>query len=136
MTASATAYGEVYVYAMSRPGFILQHVVDASVVQTASADSKPISVVFGLVGLYLRVEKEFSGREVQRAHTTLARRRRDWPPPFLPENRGSITVEDVLATEAGLKRDTAIDDWCRCVWNAFSGNRDLVIALAQELRIG
>jgi hypothetical protein len=136
MTASATAYGEVYVYAMSRPGFILQHVVDAFVVQTASADSKPIGVVFGLIGLYLRVEKEFSGREVQRAHTTLARKKRNWPPPFLPENRGSMTVEDVLAAEAGPERDAAIDDWCRCVWNAFNGNRDLVITLAQELRIG
>ena len=43
------AYDEVYVYTMSRPGFILQHVVDAFAVQNATEDSKPISVVFGLV---------------------------------------------------------------------------------------
>jgi hypothetical protein len=56
------AYDEVYVYAMERPGFILQHVVDAFAVETASSDTKAISVVFGLIGLYLHVEKQFSGR--------------------------------------------------------------------------
>jgi len=60
------AYDEVYVYSMSRPGFILQHVVDAFGVQTANAESKPIRVVFGLIGLYLHVEKQFSGHEAQR----------------------------------------------------------------------
>src|SRR5688572_23110393 len=50
------AYDEVYVYTMGRPGFILQHVVDAFVVQTATAATKPIAIVFGLVGLYLHVE--------------------------------------------------------------------------------
>src|SRR5215472_16967519 len=57
------AYDEVYLYTMNRPEFILQHVVDAFAVQTADRNSKPISVVFGLVGLYLRVEKQFSGRQ-------------------------------------------------------------------------
>lgn len=61
MDATHAAYAEVYVYTMGRPGFILQHVVDAFVVQTASDASKPISVVFGLIGLYLRVERQFSG---------------------------------------------------------------------------
>ena len=48
------AFDEVYVYSMGRPGFILQHVVDAFAVQTFNNESKPISVVFGLLGLYLR----------------------------------------------------------------------------------
>lgn len=56
MDATHAAYDEVYVYTMGRSKFILQHVVDAFGVQTASEASKPISVVFGLVGLYLRVE--------------------------------------------------------------------------------
>jgi len=30
------AYDEVYIYTMGRPGFILQHVVDAFAVQTAT----------------------------------------------------------------------------------------------------
>ena len=59
MNNMRAAYDEVYVYTMGRRGFILQHVVDAFTVQTASADTKPISIVFGLIGLYLHVEKQF-----------------------------------------------------------------------------
>src|ERR1022692_3455002 len=35
---------------------------------TATSDSKPIGIVFQLVGLYLHVEKHFSGRHVQNVH--------------------------------------------------------------------
>lgn len=49
---------------MGRRGFIPQHLVDAFAVQTANGDSRPIGVVFGLVGLYLHVEKQCSGRQV------------------------------------------------------------------------
>src|SRR5215469_11381992 len=83
--ALRAAYDEVYVYTMGRPGFILQHVVDAFAVQTANVDSKPIAVVFGLIGLYLRVEKQLSGREVQKIHMALGRRKREWPTVTLPE---------------------------------------------------
>jgi len=129
------AYDEVYAYTMGRPGFILQHVVDAFAVQTASGDSRPIGVVFGLVGLYLHVEKQFSGRQVQRVHMELGRRKRDWPSVSLPEDRGSMTVADVVAVAAGPERDMAIDDWCRSVWTAFGGNRQTIIALSREYQI-
>src|ERR1051326_8913716 len=45
---------------------------------------------------------------------------------FLPEDRGKMTVADVLAVSAGPERDRAIDDWCRSVWTAFSGNRQTI----------
>jgi len=95
------AYDEVYAYTIGRPGFILQHVVDACAVQTASADSKPIAVVFGLAGLYLHLEKQFSGSQVQKAHMVLGQRKREWPLVNLPEDRGSMTVADVLAASPG-----------------------------------
>jgi hypothetical protein len=129
------AYDEVYVYTMSRPGFILQHVVDAFAVQNATEDSKPISVVFGLVGLYLHIEKQFSARQVQKAHMMLGRRKRVWPKVYLPEDRGGMTVADVLAASAGPERDRAIDDWCRSLWTAFGCNRDTIIALLREYQI-
>jgi hypothetical protein len=135
MDALRAAYDEVYVYTMGRPGFILQHVVDAFAVQTANEAGKPIAVVFGLVGLYLHVEKQFSGRQVQKAHMELGRRKREWPSVYLPEARGSMTVSDVLAAPAGAERDMAIDDWCRSVWTAFDANRQTIIALLQEYRI-
>lgn len=129
------AYDEVYVYTMGRPGFILQHVVDAFAVQTANDQSKPISVVFGLVGLYLHLEKQFSGHQVQRVHMALGRRKREWPLMCLPENRGSVTVADVLVASAGPERDTAIENWCQSVWTAFGANREIVIALLREYQI-
>jgi hypothetical protein len=104
-------------------------------VQTANSGSRPIGVVFGLVGLYLRVEKQFSGRQVQKAHMQLGRRKREWPSVYLPEDRGSMTVADVLAASAGPERDMAIDNWCRSVWTAFGGNRQIIVALLREYQI-
>jgi hypothetical protein len=135
MDATRAAYDEVYAYTMGRPGFILQHVVDAYAAQTATGDSKPIGVVFALIGLYLRVEESFSGQQVQKAHMEIGRRKRQWPAILLPESRGRMTVADVLAASAGRERDIAIDDWCRSVWTAFHGSRQTIIDLLQESRI-
>lgn len=126
------AYDEIYVYAMGRPGFILQHVVDAFVVQTATADTKPIAIVFGLAGLYLHVEKHFSGRQVQKAHMELGRKKREWRNLHLPNNRGRMTAADVMAANAGPERDGAIDDWCNCVWAACIASRETIVDLLRE----
>jgi hypothetical protein len=135
MDTMRAAYDEVYLYTMGRPGFILQHVVDAFAVQRVNDDSKPIGLVFGLVGLYLRVEKQFSGRQVQQVHMELGRRKREWPRVYVPEDRGSMTVADVLAASAGPERDAAIDHWCRSVWTAFGANREAIITLLREYQI-
>jgi hypothetical protein len=132
MDKTRAAWDEVYVYTMGRPGFILQHVVDAYAVQTATAESKPIGVVFGLVGLYLHVERQFSGTQVQKAHMALGRKKREWPKMYLPGDRGRITVADVLAAGAGPERDRAIHEWCQSVWAACSANRGTVIELLRE----
>jgi hypothetical protein len=121
---------------MDRPGFILQHVVDAFAAQTASDDSKPITVVFALVGLYLHLEKHFHGRQVQRVHQLLGRWKREWPLVHLPKDRGKMTVADVLAVPVGTERDKAIDEWCESVWTAFAGNRQTIIDLLREHQIG
>ncbi len=135
MDAQPAAYEEVYAYTIGRPGFILQHVVDAFGVQTANDESKPIRVVFGLVGLYLHMEKQFSGHRVQKAHMELGRRTREWPRMLIPDDRGSVTIADVLAAPPGPERDRAIEDWCRSVWTAFSGNRQTIVTLLQEYTI-
>lgn len=135
MDPMRAAFDEVYVYTMGRPGFILQHVVDAFAVQTANQDTKLVGIVFGLVGLYLHLEKQLSGRQVQKVHMKLGRRKRTWPKINLPKDRGSTTVIDVLAVPAGLERDKAIDDWCRSVWTSFGSNRQTIIALLREYQI-
>jgi len=135
MDTIRNAYDQVYAYTMGRPGFILQHVVDAFAVQSANEDGKRIGVVFGLVGLYLHVEKQFSGLQVQKVHMKLGRAKRQWPSVCFPEDRGRITVLDVLAASAGPERDRAIDDWCKSVWTSFSANRPTIIALLGEYKI-
>ena len=132
---SRAAYDEVYVYTMGRPRFILQHVVDAFAAQTANEETKAITVTFALAGLYLHVERQFTGRQVQLAHQQLACRKRDWPTVHLPTDRGTMTVYDVLAAPVGAERDNAISAWCQSVWTAFRDNRPAIIELLREYQI-
>ena len=117
---------------MANPAFIHQHVADAYAAQQASAEGKPISVVFALVGLYLHLEKGYSGREVQRAHTRLAGRRKSWPRLPLPNDRGALTVHDVVAATPGPARDQAIEAWCQSAWNAYCESHEAIADLARS----
>ena len=129
------AYDELCCYTLAHgdPGFIHQHVVDAFIAQNADRNTKRIGLAFALIGLYLHLEKQFSGKDVQQAHMVLARGKRDWPTFPLPDDRGSITETEVLAAAPGAARDKAIDDWCQCVWSAYRESHQLVRQLASEL---
>jgi hypothetical protein len=131
------AYDELYVYTMSRgrDRFILQHVVDAQAAQTATEQTKPLGLTFSLVGLYLHVERGFSGRRVQEVHMELARTKRPWPSIALPADRGSLTPADVLAVPPGADRDAAIDGWCASVWATYQAARPQIIELLRAARI-
>ena len=126
-----TAYDELCAWTLSLrdPEFIHQHVVDAHAAQTATTATKPITIAFALVGLYLHLEKRFTGKQVQRAHMALAQRKRTWPAVTLPDNRGTITAADVLVSP---DRRTAIDAWCTSVWSAYRESRGTIAALLQQ----
>ena len=130
------AYTELTFYTLSHPdpSFIHQYAVDAFTAQQADSQTKPIGVAFALIGLYLHVERNETGRQVQHVHTLLARRRKHWPRFVLPEQRGSISVSDVLATPAGPKRDAMIERWCASVWDAYrASSREQVIDLLRSV---
>ena len=131
------ALAELSAYTLTRgdAAFIHQHVVDAGTAQAATAETKPIAIAFALAGLYLHVEKGFTGRDVQLAHMKMARQRRTWPALSLPADRGATSAEHVLAAPAGPARDAAIHAWAREVWQAFSGSRETIAALLAELAI-
>lgn len=112
--------------------FVHQHVVDADMAQTATQHTKPIGLTFALVGLYLHLERGFSGREVQRVHMRLARKREDWPRFPLPPDRGRLSAVDVLAAPPGSDRVRAIDAWCESVWASYQATHDLVAGLLRE----
>ena len=137
MSSEQDAYNELSAYTMTRGRelFIHQHVVDAFIAQHAGTQTKPIAVAFSLAGLYLHVERGFSGRQVQDAHRQMAREKRTWPKFALPEHRGAVTVIDVIAAPAGIERDAAIDRWCSSLWEALAVNRAAVVALLGEYRV-
>jgi hypothetical protein len=67
MDTNHEAYNELCYYTLPHgdPAFIHQHVVDAFAAQTCSENDKPIKLTFALAGLFLYVEKQFTGRQVQ-----------------------------------------------------------------------
>jgi hypothetical protein len=113
------------------PSFIHQHVVDAFAAQHADENTKPITLAFALIGLYLHLEKNYSGKEVQIAHVKLAKHRKQWPKFNLPDFRGNITIYDVIDAPKGLKMDEMIHKWCVSVWEAYSESHKKVAALVQ-----
>lgn len=125
---SQEAFDELSYYTLSRQQeeFIHQYVVDAYAAQTADENTKPIKINFGLIGLYLHVEKRFSGKEVQQAHMMLTKYKKDLPDIPLPKERGEITVFDVLASPEGEERDKKIEEWMQSVWDAYKDAQPLV----------
>jgi len=113
------------------PSFIHQYAVDAFAAQQAGENTKPITLAFALIGLYLHLEKNYSGREVQIAHVKLAKHRKQWPSFDLPEYRGNIRIFDVIAAPKGPERDKAIRKWSASVWKAYSKSHKEVADLVE-----
>ena len=136
MPSEQDLYNDLALYTLELrdPEFIHQHIVDAFAVQHAGPVSKPIAIVFGLTGLYLYLEKGFTGRQVQQAHMRLARKRNHWSAPPIPRERSAkIGVADVLAAEPGPERHAVIRGWCEAVWQDWQHARREIAALARDL---
>src|SRR5215471_676402 len=115
------------------PSFIHQHVVDAYAAQHADEQTKPISVVFSLVGLYLFLEKNLTGKQVQQMHMRLAGRRKHWPRLPVPAGpRGEVTVSAVMAAPPGRARDEIIRTWCASVWQTWQASRPQILNLLKQ----
>src|SRR5882672_8160568 len=127
-TLDSEHYSELSYYTLAHVNkdFIHQHFVDVYTAQKADAYTKPIGITFALVGLYLFVEKGYTGRQVQQVHMQMAKNKKAWPAFTLPEKRGEITIVNVLQTPAGKSRDEMIKKWCETVWGAYCVNRAIV----------
>lgn len=128
------ALNELSCYTLSHgdPAFIHQHVVDAAAAQNAHENTKPIAITFALLGLYLHLERNYTGRQVQLAHMALGKTKHRMPAFPLPADRGAITAADVMAASPGPERDQAIDRWCESVWAAYRDSRPIVIEYLRE----
>ena len=96
--------------------FIHQHAIDAYEAQHAGGMTRPITAVFGLIGLYLALEKGYTGRQVQLAHMKIASRRKEWPRLQPPARREELTVMDVLRDETDTEREKMLMKWAESVW--------------------
>ena len=127
-------YNELAFYSLAHrdPAFIHQLVVDAHTAQQANGSTKPIAVIFSLVGLYLHVEKGYTGRQVQQAHMQLAKWPNRWTRLRLPAERGDVSIKHVLGAEPGPCRDAMIERWCASVWQSWQANRDEIVEIARK----
>ena len=131
MKTKQEMYNELAYYTLSLGDeeFIHQHIVDAFGAQIANEKTKPIGICFALAGLYLHLEKNYTGRQVQLAHMQMAKRRKKWPRLELPDFRGDITIADVLNTTPGGERREMIKKWCMSVWQVYIQSHDIVESL-------
>ncbi len=120
-----------YTLAHGDPRFIHQHAVDAYGAQHLRVGKSTIGGAFTLAGLYLVVEKGFTGRRVQLMHITMGKRSKEWPRFMPPANLGPITVADVVAVDPGAARDERLLDWCRSVWTAWGDDQERVRAMVE-----
>ena len=130
MSTADDAQAELWAYTLGRgdAAFVHQHAVDALGAQRADVQTTPMQLTFALVGLYLYVERHYTGRQVQQVHAALARwRSPQWPTLVPPVSRGTTTAADVMAAPAGPARDAAIGRWCADVWSAYGACRDVVV---------
>jgi len=109
-----------YTLAHGDPAFIHQHLVDAYGAQHVRQSRSTIGAAFALAGLYLAVERGFTGRQVQHTHVRMARTSKRWPRFDPPHDVGPLTVADVLAVDPGAPRDEKLMAWCASVWSAWS----------------
>lgn len=111
--------------------FIHQYVVDTYAAQHAGANAKSIGITFALVGLYLAHEHGYTGKQVQRAHTLLAKASKNWPQFRQPEEKASVTVLDVLDAPEE-QRGEMIRAWGRAVWHIWTPEHAKVVELVRE----
>jgi hypothetical protein len=127
------AYNELVYYTLNLEDdfFIHQYLVDAYTAQTAIPQTKSISLAFALAGLYLCVELQYTGKQVQAFHTLMSNHKMSWPTFTLPQKRGSINAATVLQANTNETKNELIKSWCTSVWAAYSVHHTAVKELVE-----
>jgi hypothetical protein len=121
-------FSDLSCYTVSKqdPEFIHQYVVDAYEAQHAGGKTRNITVIFGLIGLYLALEKGYTGKQVQSAHMQIARVWNDWPRLEPPAPLACLTVLDVIKAPDGPEKNAMIHQWMAAVWKSWSDRQACV----------
>jgi hypothetical protein len=114
-------HGELTAYniSISDKDFFAQHSVDTYGAQHSGNNVKPINTAFSLIGLYLAIEKGYTGRQVQLAHMELGRKKFPWPEFEAPSDPGPVNISHVLQETPGNLRREMIKKWSASVWQAW-----------------
>jgi hypothetical protein len=128
-------FGELSAYTLAHgdPKFIHQHAVDAWQLQHAMTSKSNIGIAFSLIGLYLALERKYTGRQVQLAHMELGRTKRNWGDFAIPSSRAALTVADVLRIEPGSARDAMLMQWAASVWASWNHAHDWTVETCARL---
>ncbi len=122
-----------YTVAKQDPEFIHQHVVDTYAAQHGGGPTRNITVAFGLIGLYLALEKGYTGKQVQQAHMKIAKIRKVWPRLEPPPEPAVLTVMDVLRAGTDGERDATIRKWMESVWESWADRHAWIRRTTDEI---
>jgi hypothetical protein len=97
-----------------------------------------MTVCFALNGLYLVLERGWSGIRARGAHGHLARTvaREDWPSFEPPTVGGPLTVLDVALSADPAAQAVAVEAWGRSVWASWSHVHDVVRGMTDRQLAG
>jgi hypothetical protein len=113
--------------------FIHQLVTDVYGAQHSGGITRNITTAFSLIGLYLTLEKGYSGWQVQQAHLELAARQKEWPRLEPPCQTGRLTVLDVLLEDEGRDREERLWEWAGEVWHSWQHSHEWVKTTVRQL---
>ena len=127
-------YNELLVYTLSLGDkeFIHQHAIDTYAAQHSGSGLRPIQICFALIGLYLYLERGYSGKEVQQAHRKLAERTKDWTMLMHARPIPSMTVVDILRSTPGESRNDRIRQWADAVWDEWAPEHTRIASWCEQ----
>ena len=120
-----------YTLSLGYQEFLHQTAIDAYEAQHVGEKTKNITAAFGLIGLYLALERGYTGRQVQLAHMKLANRNKNWPRLEPPSVHWTMTVADVLQAPEGQERNVRILEWGRAVWDGWADAHGVIRQLVE-----
>ncbi len=128
-------YGEVLGYEhehLAELGGWHQLLVDTYGAQHVGPRSPAITGAFGLIGLYLTLERGWTGLRVRAAHQALAARYRDWPLLGRPPEAASMTVQDLAFAGTPAEYVEVLHDWAGTVWASWRREHPRIAELVRE----
>lgn len=120
-----------YTLSLKDEYFVHQLAVDAYTAQHVGKDTKPISIMFALIGLFLVNEKGYTGKQVQGVHMMLAKKTKVWPHFLPPADKTWLTVQDVLLIPDEEKQEI-IKKWNQSVWNIWKKDEKQIEIILQK----